>query len=114
MLKKILSMSLAAAILVTASSVGVFARANGDEEKTKPAEKSAAKKDLKTVVKASESSATLENPNKSTLADYRRAQKQGNKFSTTTKVLIGVGIAVAVIGIVVLAARNDLRNNPLL
>lgn len=44
---------------------------------------------------------------KSTLADYQKQKAADKKFSTTTKVLIGVGVAAAVIGIVILAASRD-------
>jgi hypothetical protein len=108
MLQKVLSMSLAVMILATASSVSVFANANGGGEKTTAAaEKPVEKIDLKTAVKLKKDSVDLDNASKSTLADYRRAQKQGSKFSTTTKILIGVGIAAAVVGIVVFAASRD-------
>jgi hypothetical protein len=108
MLKKILSICLAVMILTGASSVGVFAAANGDEtSKTAAAEKSAGASNLKTIVNAQTGPTTAINPSKSTLADYQRAQRRGNKFSTKTKVLIGVGIAAAVVGIVVFAASRD-------
>lgn len=44
---------------------------------------------------------------KNTLANYEKQKAAGKRFSTTTKALIGVGIAAAVIGIVVFAASRD-------
>jgi hypothetical protein len=44
---------------------------------------------------------------KSTLEAYEKQKAAGKKFSTTTKVLIGVGIAAAVVGVVIFAASRD-------
>jgi hypothetical protein len=42
-----------------------------------------------------------------TTASYQKSRATGKNFSTGTKILIGVGIAAAVVGIVVFAASRD-------
>ena len=110
MLKKTLSIFLAVIILTVASGANVFAQTknlNDSETAAKKENKAEAPGDLKSVVKAKSKSGELNISDKSTLADYERAKRQGKGMSTTTKVLIGVGIAAAVIGIVVFAASRD-------
>lgn len=109
MLRKILSACLLAFIFSAVSGVTVFARSiNGDE---KPAvvvkETPAGKEDLKSVFSAKNDSSKQIGKEKNTLAEYEKNKAQGRKFSTTTKVLIGVGIAAAVIGVFVFAASRD-------
>lgn len=109
MLKKILSVCLLAFIFSAVSGVNVFARSINGDEKTPVVKKEtpAEKEDLKSVFSAKNNSSNQIGKEKSTLAEYERNKAQGRKFSTTTKVLIGVGIAAAVIGIVVFAASRD-------
>ena len=89
-------------ILTAASSANVFARANDDNEKTVVTnrEKQIEKRDLSSALKTKGDSVNSNFTKKDTLAEYEKTKAQGRKFSTTTKVLIGVGIAAAVIAIV--------------
>ncbi len=109
MFKKILSIGLTAAVFVSASGASALAQTADPAVSQTVAvrEKETAGSDIKSLVNAQTSPAGLEVSDKSTLAEYQKAQKQGKKFSTTTKVLIGVGITAAVIGIVVFAASRD-------
>lgn len=106
MLKKFLSGFLALMILTIASSANVFARANDSNEKTSTTnqEKQIEKRDLSAALKTKTDSVNSNFTKKDTLAEYERTKAEGKKFSTTTKVLIGVGIAAVVIGIIVYAA----------
>lgn len=109
MFKKIVTFVLTVMLFTVASNVSVFANSNGANE-TRTAAKQENKKeagDLKSLVKNQEKSNGLKISNKSTLAEYERAKKQNKGMSATTKVLIGVGIAAAVIGIVAFAASRD-------
>ena len=109
MLKKILTAFLAVMVLTVALNTSVLARANdgGDKKNGANREKTAEKADLKAVIKSKSDSSNPEFTEKSTMAEYERAKKQGGKFSTTTKVLIGVGIAAAILTVVVVAASRD-------
>ena len=112
MLRKTLLATLAFAIFCLGTNANVFAQARAFEnnralgvEKSEPSAAKPSNKDLKKALfEKKESSAYTE---KSNSAEYERQKAQGKKFSTTTKVLIGVGIAAAVIGIVVFAASRD-------
>jgi len=109
MLKKLLSAFLAFMILTMASSANVFARAGGgDDEKTSVTdrEKPSEKTDLASALKVKSDAANPKFTGKDTLAEYEKTKAQGRKFSTTTKVLIGVGVAAAVIAIVVIVANK--------
>lgn len=110
MLKKILSACLLAFIFFAVSGVNVFARAlNGEGERTAKVkqENRAEKKDLKNAFKTERDSEERLGKTDYSRAEYERQKAKGSKFSTTTKVLIGVGIAAAVLGIVVFAASRD-------
>ncbi|HEX8636806.1 MAG TPA: hypothetical protein VF692_01990 [Pyrinomonadaceae bacterium] len=109
MLRKILSVCLLAFIFSAVSGVNVFARSINGDEKTLVVKKEtqAGKEDLKSVFSAKNDSSNQIGKEKNTLAEYERNKAQGRKFSTTTKILIGVGIAAAVIGVVVFAASRD-------
>jgi hypothetical protein len=76
-------------------------------EESKDVSKSAAKADFYKKLARNNVSSNIIESEKNTLAAYERQKAEGKKFSTTTKVLIGVGIAAAVIGIVVFAASRD-------
>src|SRR5215213_10053869 len=108
MLKKILSMGLAVMILTVALGVNVPAQSSSVIENQVAVKQENADRasDLKLLVKAQSNSAGLNISHKSTLAEYEKTKQQGKRFSTTTKVLIGVGIAAAVIGVVVFAASR--------
>lgn len=111
MLKKILAAGLAVFIFTAVSGVNAFALSSENEK-----EKSAAA--VKSERKITESDftkpQTVENASLSKIeksaysrGEYEKQKAQRGKFSTTTKVLIGVGIAAAVVGIVVFAASRD-------
>ncbi len=117
MFRKTLLATLAFSIFCLGTNANVFAQARAFENNQAiRAEKSETKSEPSSVQKSSnpdlkkalfekkDSSAYKE---KSNLAEYERQKAQGKKFSTTTKVLIGVGIAAAVIAIVVIAASRD-------
>jgi Flp pilus assembly protein TadB len=112
MLKKLLSAFLAFMILTVASSASVFARAIDSNEKTGVAkeEKQIEKRDLSSVLKTKNDSVNTTFTKKDTLAAYEKEKAQGRKFSATTKVLIGVGIAAAVVAIVAVAASNGAKD----
>lgn len=107
MFKKIVTFVLAVMIFTIASNVSVFANSNGANENQAAAKQEKKSADLKALVRSQEKSGGLNISNKSTLAEYERAKRQSKGMSTTTKVLIGVGIAAAVVGIVVFAASRD-------
>lgn len=48
---------------------------------------------------------------KSTLAEHQKSAKQHKRFSTTTKVMIGAGIASAIVAVVVVLAKRDVERN---
>jgi predicted PurR-regulated permease PerM len=109
MLKKILSMCLAILIFTVASGVNAFAqsRALNENQTTAKQENKTGASDLKARIKAQNNSAELNISDKNTLAEYEKSKKLGNSFSTTAKVLIGVGVAAAVVGVIVFAASRD-------
>ena len=113
MFKKIITVFLTAMIFTVASGVNVFAQTGKIDENQTVAKQEIKTEgsDLKSLVKAQPDSTELKVSNKSTLADYQKAKQQGSKFSTTTKVLIGVGIAAAVVGVIFVVARRDLKSN---
>ena len=109
MLNKLISMCLAVTIFTVASSVNVFTQTAAVDENPPVVvqEKEAPKSDLQSAVRAQNNSDKLNISNKSTLAEYERQKKQSKGMSTTTKVLIGVGIAAGVLAIVAFAASRD-------
>ena len=107
MLKKILSACLAVFIFTAVSGVNAFARANNGEGEQAKQEKQIDKKDSENIFKTKSASADALEKSAYSRAEYDRQKAQGNKFSTKTKVLIGVGIAAAAIGIFVIAASRD-------
>ena len=113
MFKKIITVFLTAMIFTVASGINTFAQTNKIDENQTVAKQGAKtdSADLKSLVKARTGSNEVKISNKSTLADYQKAKQQSSKFSTTTKVLIGVGIAVAVVGVIFVVARRDLKSN---
>ena len=113
MLKKILVTSLTVIVLTVATNVQAFAQTVKTDENQAVAkqEPQPSAGDLKAVVKAKSKSGEVNVSNKSTLAEYERAKKQGKGLSTTTKVLIVAGIAAAVVAIIFVAAREDLEDN---
>lgn len=112
MFRKILLGTLAFSIFFLGTNVNVFAQARAFENNQTLAistEKSTAQKpsspDLKKALFEKQNSTEFKE--KESLAEYERQKAKGNNLSTTTKVLIGVGIAAAVIGIVIFAASRD-------
>lgn len=65
---------------------------------------------MASALKTKNDSVNLTFSKKDTLAEYERTKAQGKKFSTTTKVLIGAGIAAVVIAVVVIAASNGAKD----
>ncbi len=115
MLKKLLSAFLVLLIMTAASSARVFASANDGDKKTnadKPEKqiKESEKKDLSFILKNKSEISDLKFTKKDTLAEYERTKAQGRKFSTTTKILIGAGIAAAIVAVVVLVAKKGARD----
>ena len=124
-MKKTMSAVLVVLLLNVAFGVNIFAQANSVKEnqftgqtdapqnnfrrseESKDVSKSAAKADFYKKLARNNANSDVSKGEKNTLAAYERQKAEGKKFSTTTKVLIGVGIAAAVIGIVVFAASRD-------
>ena len=104
MLKK-LAAAFALAAFITAANGNVLA--NGNATETNKA-KTETRKPLKGITYTTSSDVKRE---KSTLAEHQKTNKQHKRFSTTTKVLIGAGIAAAVVGVVVVLAKKDLERN---
>lgn len=108
MMKKILSVCLAIFMFTAVSGVNAFARANDDNKQVVAnTAKKIETKEIKSVFKTENGSESSLGKTDYSRAEYERQKAQGNKFSTKTKVLIGVGIAAAVVGIVVFAASRD-------
>ena len=116
MIKKISTLILVIAILATAN-VFASARVDGSEgdkapvaPTSQPKQKTEAR-DWKAIFAANKAKPFDPASRKSTLAEHQAQQKAGKKFSTTTKVLIGAGIAAAVIAVIFVVARNDLKDD---
>lgn len=113
MFRKTLLATLAFSIFYLGTNANVFGQARAFENNraigVEISEASSAQKssnpDLKKALFEKKDSSVYKEKNN--LAEYEKQKAQGKKFSTTTKVLIGVGIAAAVIGIVVFAASRD-------
>ena len=117
MLKKLSAFLLATAILAAANA-NVLARTNGGENDKLPARpaqaapaKPAEQKNWRQIFAENREKPFNPASRKSTLAEHQAQQKAGKKFSTTTKVLIGVGIAAAVLAVVFVVARDDLKDD---
>jgi len=96
MFKKIISVGLLVTILGIASSANVFAQAKlSDENQTISINKEAKNEKVQESFLKKEAKQNYEQ--KETMADYRKQKAQGKKFSTQTKVLIGVGIGAAIL-----------------
>lgn len=117
MLKKISAVLLTVAIM-SAANLNVLARTNGGDDDKQPvraAQPAPAKrsdaKDWRSIFSAKQEKPFDPASRKSTLAEHQAQQKAGKKFSNTKKVLIGVGIAAAVLAVVFVVARNDLKDD---
>jgi ferric-dicitrate binding protein FerR (iron transport regulator) len=117
MLKKLSAVLMVTAIMVAANA-NVLARTNGGEDDKKSAKAAQAapakpteEKNWRQIFAANREKPFDPASRKSTLAEHQAQQKAGKKFSTTTKVLIGVGIAAAVLAVVFVVARDDLKDD---
>jgi flagellar basal body-associated protein FliL len=111
--KKITTLFLAMMIFTTALSLSVSGQSNLSDENQAVSQNAEAKKNDKlreALAKKDNQSSTPNFDKRETMADYQNQKKQGQKFSTSTKVLIGVGITVAVVGVVVFVASRDKIN----
>jgi len=111
MLKKLFSAMMMTMILMTASGMSVYARANDENAKkdvVKREDQTETKenKDWSSIIKAKSKSGDAKLSGKQTRAEFEKQKAQGKNFSTTGKVLIGVGVAAAVIVVVALAFRK--------
>lgn len=102
MFRKFTTLFLAIVIFTTASSVSVFAKAGSGDE----APKTVKTETLRGTFLSKENKS--DQNEKENLNSYNKQKKQGQKFSTSTKILIGVGI-VAVIGVVIFAANRKVE-----
>lgn len=110
MFTKIVITGLFAAILA-AGNANVLASTN-DVDKTRPSTAPAAeKKDWRVIAGKVEAKVFDPTSRKSTMSEYNQAQKANKKFSTTSKALIGIGAAAAVVAIVFVVARKDLKDD---
>jgi len=110
MFKKIISLALLVSIFSIASSLSVFAQASLSEAPAIMQNKSDEKKsdDLRAVIwKKEERSSASNFDEKDSLTTYQKQKSQGKRFSTGTKILIGVAIAAGLTGIFYFAASRD-------
>lgn len=123
-MKKIVTTLLIALLFNVAFGANAFAQTNAfrqdnsigrlDElkpENTGTEKKISAKRQLKAQfgkkTGSAESGFDFAKAEKETMASYQKSKTAGKKFSTKTKILIGVGIAAAVTGIIIFAASRD-------
>ncbi len=95
MIKKFITTVILNSVLVTTAAIGVSAQT---------IEVANSRVDIRTQIQAQ---ATSQLDGKESMRTYHEHNARGKKFSTTTKILIGVGIAAAAIGIFVFAASRD-------
>jgi cell division protein FtsL len=105
MFKKITTLFLAVVIFTTASSVGVFGQTKSADENQTVSQKIEPKNEKlrDAFLKKDNSPSAAELDEKETMASYQKQKKQGQKFSTATKIIIGVGAvaaAVLIIGLI--------------
>ena len=116
MIKKLIITVLITVIMAAANLVA-FARASGgegDKPPVKTAASPAEKRETKNwtaVFAAPQRNSFDPESRRSTLSEHQAQKKAAKKFSTTTKVLISAGIAEAVVAIVFVAARKDLKDD---
>lgn len=110
-MRKLIIASLLSAVLIAANA-NVLAGIDETEKNKRAATTEREKTKVNSVLSGSEPSPSFDPYSAANLkAEYNQAKKSSKKFSTTTKVVIGVGIAAAVLAIVFVAARNDLEND---
>jgi hypothetical protein len=116
MTKKLISTVLVAVIIAAANLIA-FARVDGNDADKAPVKVTASapeKRETKNwgaIFAAPRHKSFDPQATKVTQAEHQAQKKAAKKFSTTTKVMIGVGIAAAVVAIVFVAARKDLKDN---
>lgn len=115
MIKKLTTTFMMAAIVATAN---MFAFASGNDGatdkspvKTARTEEKREARNWSAILAVPQSKSFDPTSMKSTMSEHQAQKKAAKRFSTTTKVLIGVGIAAAVIAIVFVAARDDLKDD---
>lgn len=108
MFKKFITLSLLISIFSIASSINVFAQAKlSDETKTVSQNNETKSDNLREVLLKKENKTAVSFDDKDNLANHQKQKSQGKRFSTGTKILIGVGIAAAAMGVLVFAASRD-------
>lgn len=101
MFKKIISIGLLVVTLSIASSGNVFAQAKlSDENQPILINKEVKNEKVKDSFLKKEAKPNFEK--EETMADYRKQKAQGKKFSTQTKVLIGVGVGAAILATILI------------
>lgn len=123
-MKKIVSASLVALVLNIGLGVNAFAQTNALQDGNsilRPVQYQSGPVSIETVNSAApqlkieverktgdaNSGFDIKKAERDTMASYQKTQAAGKKFSRQTKILIGVGIAAAAIGIFIFAASRD-------
>jgi hypothetical protein len=106
MFRKIITASLLVSIFTLASGPNVFAQAKLSDD-NRPVSQTVETKPEKLRDAFAKKETAPKFDEKDNLAAHQKQKSQAQKFSTGTKILIGVGIAAAVIGVVVFAASRD-------
>lgn len=104
-MKKIVSTFLIAMLLNIAFGASAFAQTSALNENGSA--KSQLKAQFEKELGSSKAVSDFGKAEKETMASYKKSKMAGKKFSTGKKILIGFGIAAAVVGIVVFAASRD-------
>ncbi len=108
MFRKFITLGWLVSILSVASSISIFAQTNlTDENQTVSNNIETKNKKLCKVFLKKEDKSQVNFNEKNNLAAYQKQKAQGKNFSTGTKILIGIGMAAAVVGVVVFAASRD-------
>lgn len=106
MFRKIITLALLVSVFSIASSASVYAQAKMSDENLPLSVSNEIKNEkIREIFLKKDNQPDLEK--KETMADYRKQKAQAGNFSTSTKILIGVGIAAAVVGVVVFAASRS-------
>jgi hypothetical protein len=105
MFKKITTLFLAVAIFTTASSIPIFGQTKLADENQTVSQKIEPQNEKfrEAFLKKDHTPSATELVEKETMKSYLKQKKQGQKFSTSTKIIIGVGVvaaAVLIIGLV--------------
>jgi Flp pilus assembly protein TadB len=102
MFKKITTLFLAVVIFTIASSISIFGQAKlADENQTVSQKVEPKNEKLRNAfLKKENVPSAAELSEKETMASYQKQKKQGQKFSTATKIIIGVGAVAAAVFII--------------